>query len=229
MKNQKRDLVITTVLRREGLATGIAVAIAVAVELIVYLLGLIIDHNIDSFLVSLAGIPGTLPSILTLVLGIYFLITPYSDFKWAIQNGISRKIVWQGRFVSLLLLTLVVWFINQLLGLMDHPFVSIMVALYSLLAYFTVMITIMAIGNGFALLSRRWKWIVGIGGPVALFVLLSMFLVAIAQSMLSWGASSILVNLLMTSITWWIVLVIYLIVMLILTKVFNDKIQLRRD
>jgi hypothetical protein len=229
MKNQKRDLVITTVLRREGAATGIAVAVAVAVELLAYLAGLVMDHNIQSFLVSLTGIPGSLPSILTLILVFYFLITPYSDFKWAIQNGISRKIVWQGRFISMILLTLIVWFVNQLLGLLDHPFVSITASLYSLLSYFSVIITVMAIGNGFALLSRRWKWIVGIAGPVALFVLLSMSLAAIAQSMLSWGPDSVLVSLLRTSITWWMFLIIYLVVMFVLARLFNNKMQLRRD
>lgn len=229
MKKQKRELVITTVLRREGIATGIAIGIAVAVELIVYLLGLAINHNFQSFLVSLAGIPGSLPSILTLVLMIYFLITPYADFKWAIQNGISRKIVWQGRFISMILLTVVVWFINQLLGLTNHSFISISNSLYILLEYFSVVITIMAIGNGFALLSRRWKWIVGIGGPVVLFILLSMSMMAVAQSLLNLGPDSPVAAILTTSVTWWVILVIYLVVMFVLAKFFNDKMQIRRD
>ena len=81
------------------------------IVLIIYLLELIISHNLESFLVSLQALPGIASSILNILLMALFLVTPYTDFKWAIQNGISRKTLWQGRILSLFLMTLAVWFI----------------------------------------------------------------------------------------------------------------------
>lgn len=48
MKNQKRNLIISTTLRRAGWSAGIAIAVGVGVELLVYLLGLIMNQNIES-------------------------------------------------------------------------------------------------------------------------------------------------------------------------------------
>ena len=46
-------------------------------------------------------------------------------------------------------------------SLMNTPF-DLASAWHSLLWYFGLSLTMMAIGNGFAFLNRRWKWIVGI-------------------------------------------------------------------
>ncbi|MBB1079807.1 hypothetical protein H5S09_08050 [Limosilactobacillus sp. STM2_1] len=228
MKTQKRNLVVSTTLRRAGYAAGIALAVGIGIELVVYILGFIMNNNLASFLVSLQAIPGTLASILALVLIFYFLITSYSDFKWAIQNSISRKTLWQGRLIAMVLLTLIVWFINQLTGLMYHPFMFDD-AWHSLLSYCCIVLTMTAIGNGFALLNRRWKWIVGIGGPVVCFVLLGMVGYSMVGFIPALSASKLVYILVSSQITWWVLLVIYLIIIFFLAKLFNDKMQLRRD
>lgn len=228
MKTQKRNLVISTTLHRAGYAAGIALAVGIGIELLVYLLGFIMNSNLESFLVSLQAIPSTLSSILAFVLVFYFLITPYSDFKWAIQNSISRKTLWQGRLIAMALLTLLVWFVSQLTGLLHHPFMFD-AAWHSLLSYCCIVLTMTAIGNGFALLNRRWKWIVGIGGPIICFVLLLMAGYSLAGFIPALSASRLLQVLVSSSITWWMILALYLVIIYALAKLFNDKMQLRRD
>ena len=228
MKNQKRNLIISTTLRRAGWSAGIAIAVGVGVELLVYLLGLIMNQNIESFLVSLGAITGTISSLLSLVLFFYFLLTPYSDFKWAIQNNISPQAQWQGQSISVVLLTLLVWFIDQLTSLMHYPF-SFSSSWHSLLAYFCGVLTMVAVGNGFALLNRRWKWIVGIGGPVVCIVLLSMIGYSMVGLIPTLSANKLVYMLVSTQITWWVILIVYLIIIFFLAKFFNDKMQLRRD
>lgn len=236
MHNQKRNLIITTTLKREGRASGIAVLVGVAFILLFYLIGFGLHPSLESLWVSIQGISNVITPLLTLVLIFYFLITPYSDFKWAIQNGISRKTFWQGRIISMILLVIIVWFISAVIGLIYHEpnyqttglFLRTMRS--SLLMYFGTALTMMAIGNGFALLNRTWKWLVGIGGPVIVFISLGYLGVAATN----YGFDSLLDNnvfigILTSSITWWLVLVVYLLIMLALTKVFSDRIQLRRD
>ena len=143
------------------------------------------EDDLESFLVSLQALPSIASSILSVLLMAIFLVTPYTDFKWAIQNGISRKTLWQGRILSLFLMTLVVWFIAQLVGLMNTPF-DLVSAWHSLLWYFGFSLTMMAIGNGFALLNRRWKWIVGIGLPMACLVLLMMLTYSNGKYEINW-------------------------------------------
>ncbi len=223
MENQKRNLVISTMFQQAGHATGIALGWGLGIALITYLLGLIISHNLESFLVSLQALPSIASSILNVLLMALFLVTPYTDFKWAIQNGISRKTLWQGRILSLFLMTLVVWFIAQLVGLMNTPF-DLVSAWHSLLSYFSLSLTMMAIGNGFALLNRRWKWIVGIGLPMVCLVLLMMVGLIPALS-----ATGVFKSIIISNVTGWVILLIYLIIVYALARFFNNKIQLRRD
>ena len=96
-------------------------------------------------------------------------------------------------------------------------------------------LTAMMIGNGFGLLNRTWKWIVGIGLPILFILLLALFaqmVVSLSPSVdyANWfGPHSILVTILSSSVTWWIVWGIYVIIVLLLAKLFNDRMQLRRD
>lgn len=223
MKNQKRNLVISTMFQQAGDATGIALGWGLGIVLIIDLLGLIVSRNLASFLVSLQALPDIASSILNILLMALFLVTPYTDFKWAIQNGISRKTLWQGRILSLFLMTLVVWFIAQLVDLMNTP-VDLASAWHSLLWYFGLSLTMMAIGNGFALLNRRWKWIVGIGLPMACLVLLMMVGLIPALS-----ATGVFKSIIISNVTGWVILLIYLIIVYALARFFNNKIQLRRD
>ena len=228
MKNQKRNLVISTMFQQAGDATGIALGWGLGIVLIIYLLELIISHNLESFLVSLQALPGIASSILNILLMALFLVTPYTDFKWAIQNGISRKTLWQGRILSLFLMTLAVWFIAQLVDLMNTPF-DLASAWHSLLWYFGLSLTMMAIGNGFALLNRRWKWIVGIGLPMACLVLLMMLVYSLVGLIPALSASGVFKAIIISNITGWVILVVYLIIVYALARFFNNKIQLRRD
>ncbi|KRL28314.1 membrane protein [Limosilactobacillus frumenti DSM 13145] len=234
MISHKQQMVVTNVFRRLGMALLIATAWIVGVELIVYLLDLWLNHNWVSFLVSLKAIPGTVTKILLWIVPFYFLVTPYADFKWTIQNGISRKTMWRGRLLSLILATIVAYAVESLCSLIDHPFGDWVGFWLSLLAYFSVVITMAAIGNGFALLNRKWKWIVGIGLPIValiLFVSLISWLSLIDKSVLYHNSQFILrvLNSLNFTVIFWVSWGAYLLIMVWSTKFFNDRIQLRRD
>ena len=235
MLSHEQRLVITNVFHRLGWALAVAAAWAVGVVFLGYLVELLIDHRIDSFLVSLQGIPGVLPPVFTMILLGYFLITAYDDFKWTIQNGISRKTLWWGRLIALALATIGIWVVNNLLSLFEHPLASWQTMGMQLLVLLSSVLILQMIGNGFGLLNRTWKWIVGIGLPI-LFIL---FLVALVRVMMSlnidyqhneWiGPSSALWTILGSSSTWWIIWGVTMVIVVLLSKFFNDKMQLRRD
>lgn len=235
MLSHEQRLVITNVFHRLGWALAVAAVWAVGVVFLGYLVELLIDHRIDSFLVSLQGIPGVLPPVFTMMLLGYFLITAYDDFKWTIQNGISRKTLWWGRLIALVLATIGVWVVNNLLSLFEHPLASWQAMGMQLLVLLSSVLILQMIGNGFGLLNRTWKWIVGIGLPI-LFIL---FLVALVRVMMSlnidyqhneWiGPSSALWTILGSSSTWWIIWGITMVIVVLLSKFFNDRMQLRRD
>lgn len=235
MLSHEQRLVITNVFHRLGWALAVAAVWAVGVVFLGYLVELLIDHRIDSFLVSLQGIPGVLPPVFTMILLGYFLITAYDDFKWTIQNGISRKTLWWGRLIALVLATIGVWVVNNLLSLFEHPLASWQAMGMQLLVLLSSVLILQMIGNGFGLLNRTWKWIVGIGLPI-LFIL---FLVALVRVMMSlnidyqhneWiGPSSALWTILGSSSTWWIIWGVTMVIVVPLSKFFNDRMQLRRD
>ncbi|MBB1085326.1 hypothetical protein [Limosilactobacillus fastidiosus] len=235
MISHEQTLVITNVFRRLGWALAIATTWIVGFKLGDYLIELLINHRFDSFLVNLQEIPGTLIFIFNLILGLYFLISAYGDFKWTIQNGISRKTLWWGRLTALLLASCGIWIIDELLSILDHPITGWQSMGTQLLILLTGVLTLQMIGNGFGLLNRTWKWIVGIGLPI-LFILLLMLLIQatiglnIGYQYNAWfGPDSILLAILSSSATWWVVWGIYIIIVVVLSKFFNDRMQLRRD
>ena len=240
MLNTKQKMVASNVFHRLGIATLITIAWVVGFELVIDLLGLIFNRNLMSFLVSLQGIPESLVTFLPAILVIYFLVTPYGDFKWAIQNGISRSTLWQGRLVALVLSTLLVYLIDELLTMTYRPFGGWREVLVNFTAFLTVVLTCQAIGNGFSLLDRKWKVIVGIGLPVMLIILMMMLLSGLSalsdsiflptyQHNHCVGPLAWLFNITMAPATPWIIWGIYLIIIIFLTKFFNDRLQLRRD
>ena len=239
MLNTKQKMVASNVFHRLGIATLITIAWVVGFELVIDLLGLIFNRNLMSFLVSLQGIPESLVTFLPAILVIYFLVTPYGDFKWAIQNGISRSTLWQGRLVALVLSTLLVYLIDELLTMTYRPFGGWREVLVNFTAFLTVVLTCQAIGNGFSLLDRKWKVIVGIGLPVMLIILMMMLLSGLSalsdsiflptyQHNHFVGPLAWLFNITMAPATPWIIWGIYLIIIIFLTKFFNDRLQLRR-
>lgn len=240
MLNTKQKMVASNVFHRLGIATLITIAWVVGFELVIDLLGLIFNRNLMSSLVSLQGIPESLVTFLPAILVIYFLVTPYGDFKWAIQNGISRSTLWQGRLVALVLSTLLVYLIDELLTMTYRPFGGWREVLVNFTAFLTVVLTCQAIGNGFSLLDRKWKVIVGIGLPVMLIILMMMLLSGLSalsdsiflptyQHNHFVGPLAWLFNITMAPATPWIIWGIYLIIIIFLTKFFNDRLQLRRD
>lgn len=235
MLSHEQRLVITNVFRRLGLTLAIGAAWIAGLTFFFALIELVVDHQIDSFLVSLKGIPGMLPPIFDMVLLGYFLFTAYDDFKWTIQNGISRKTLWWGRLIALVLSTVGIWVINELLSLFNYPLPSWRAMIMQLLVLLSGTLTLLMIGNGFGLLNRTWKWIVGIGLPI-LFILLLIILVRIMMSLNigyqhnEWvGPNSTLWVILGSSSTWWIIWGITIIIVVCLAKFFNDRMQLRRD
>lgn len=240
MISTKHQMVTSNVLRRLGMAALIAAAWVIGFELLLYIVGLIFDHNLTSFMVSLRGIPQTLGAILNIVLFLYFLLTPYVDFKWSIQNGISRKTLWQGRLLALLFSTILIYLVDELLALTAHPLLSWHELVINFLALLTGVVTFQAIGNGFGLLPRKWKVIVGIGIPI-IFMILCVGLIKLMLSIDTGGlvlgyqhnhyvgSLAWLFNSLNPTITLWVLWLIYFIVVLWLTKLFNDHLQLRRD
>lgn len=239
MINAKQKMVASNVFHRLGLAALIMVAWIVGFELVTYLIGLAFSHNLTSFLVSLQGIPETLVTFLPVILVAYFLVTPYSDFKWAIQNGISRSTLWQGRLIALLLSSTLVYLVDELLTMAYRPLGDWQEILINFGGLLTMVFTCQAIGNGFSLLNRKWKVIVGIGLPVVAVILLLMLLSGLSNlstgilptyqhdhfvGPLAWAF-----NLTLSPAAPWIVWAIYLAITVYLTKLFNDHLQLRRD
>lgn len=229
MINAKQKMVITNVFHRLGVAALIGAAWLIGFEVLFDLLGLIFNQNLESFWVGLQAVPHTLTWVLNIVLFAYFLLTPYGDFKWSIQNGISRKTMWQGRLIALLLSSLLVYLVDALLSLTDRPFSGWQDFGVSFLALLTGVLTFQAVGNGFGLLNRKWKVIVGIGLPIA-FVLLCMALAKLfimGDQLFDYQRNySVILN---SSAAFWVCWIIYLVIVLLLTKVFNDRLQLRRD
>lgn len=174
MINTKQKMVASNVFHRLGLAALITIGWIVGFELVTYLIGLAFNHSLTSFLVSLQGIPETLVAFLPIVLAAYFLVTPYGDFKWAIQNGISRSTLWQGRLIALLLSSVLIYLVDELLTMAYRPLGDWREILINFGGLLTTVLTCQAIGNGFSLLNRKWKVIVGIGLPVMLIILMVM-------------------------------------------------------
>ncbi|MFC2685165.1 MAG: hypothetical protein ACFN06_06595 [Limosilactobacillus oris] len=237
MSKQKMTLVMTNVFYRLGQAILITVGWVVGFEVVVSLMGLGFNHNLESFLVTLQAIPSTLAVFINLILFAYFIVTPYVDFKWAIQNGISRKTMWRGRALALFLATLVIFILDELLSLANQPAMSPRTLLVNFLILLTMVVTCQAIGNGFGLLSRTWKWIVGIGIPVMgiiLLVILIRSLVALGDSGLLLGYQhnhlvGVLADVFNGPVVPYVLWLVYFAIVLGLTKLFNDRLQLRRD
>ena len=240
MLNMKQKMVASNVFHRLGIATLITIVWVVGFELVIDLLGLIFNRNLMSFLVSLQGIPESLVAFLPVILAVYFLVTAYTDFKWAIQNGISRSTLWQGRQIAMVLSTLLVYLIDELLTMTYRPLGSWHELLINFVIFLTLVLTCQAIGTGFSLLNRKWKVIVGIGLPVMLVILMVMLL----RGLMALGDSAYLptyahshfvgplawlFNMTLSPATPWIIWGIYLIVIIFLTKFFNSRLQLRRD
>ncbi|MDO4903904.1 MAG: hypothetical protein Q3959_06560 [Limosilactobacillus sp.] len=235
MKNHKLELVTTNTMRHFGAMAGIVAAWVVGIQLVIAILDLVFSQDIKSFLVSLSAIPASLPNFFEIVIFIAFMFV-YPDFKWAIQNGISRRTFLRGRMIALLGSVVAVFVVNQVLNLFDRPVSDPMTMLIDFSILLASVLTAQTIGTGFGLLNRRGKVIAAIGIPVV-FILLMTSLMGIIfgfQDQISHALSNeafvdAVIKIMATPSLPWIFLVIYLLINLGLTKFFNDRMQLRRD
>ena len=244
MISSKQKTVVQTDLYRCGKGFVIAAIWLAAIQVFFAILNLILGHiDWSSFGSDLRGIFSSWSFILSLVPFFYFLIMPYSTFKWTIQNGISRKTMWRSQMLSAVIITLVQ---EVLIVLADgHPAEAFIVnssvstwqgILFELLLLFEATMTAMAIGYFFSLLNRKWKVIVAIGGPILeAFCIYYLTLLLIKLGVFQFIGSNwsidlsgqaaktaIIVTLVVSAIVW-------TLLMMLVSRISAKHMQLRRD
>lgn len=247
MISSKQKIVVQTDLYRCGKGFVIAAIWLAAIQAFFAILNLILGHiDWSSFGSDLRGIFSSWSFILSLVPFFYFLIMPYSTFKWTIQNGISRKTMWRSQMLSAVIITLVQEVLIVLFEVLadGHPAEAFIVnssvstwqgILFELLLFETTM-TAMAIGYFFSLLNRKWKVIVAIGGPIlAAFCIYYLTLLLIKLGVFQFIGSNwsidlsgqaartaIIVTLVVSVIVW-------TLLMMLVSRISAKHMQLRRD
>lgn len=248
MISSKQKIVVQTDLYRCGKGFVIAAIWLAAIQAFFAILNLILGHiDWSSFGSDLRGIFSSWSFILSLVPFFYFLIMPYSTFKWTIQNGISRKTMWRSQMLSAVIITLVQEVLIVLFEVLadGHPAEAFIVnssvstwqgILFELLLLFETTMTAMAIGYFFSLLNRKWKVIVAIGGPIlAAFCIYYLTLLLIKLSVFQFIGSNwsidlsgqaaktaIIVTLVVSAIVW-------TLLMMLVSRISAKHMQLRRD
>ena len=248
MISSKQKIVVQTDLYRCGKGFVIAAIWLAAIQAFFAILNLILGHiDWSSFGSDLRGIFSSWSFILSLVPFFYFLIMPYSTFKWTIQNGISRKTMWRSQMLSAVIITLVQEVLIVLFEVLadGHPAEAFIVnssvstwqgILFELLLLFETTMTAMAIGYFFSLLNRKWKVIVAIGGPIlAAFCIYYLTLLLIKLGVFQFIGSNwsidlsgqaaktaIIVKLVVSAIVW-------TLLMMLVSRISAKHMQLRRD
>lgn len=162
------------------------------------------------------------------LLYLYYLIVPYREFKLGLQNGQTRRQIWISQILGIITITIVGWLLFLIIS-GPHP-MTIKSSLGTLLGFFNGVMTTYAIGSGFALLSRKWKVIVGIAGPT----ILAIIMVQLAKVMVSyWHPSTAtlqnLASIFNSPASWVFLALIWLALMAGLSYCFTMHQQLRRD
>lgn len=248
MISSKQKNVVQTDLYRCGKGFVIAAIWLAAIQVFSAILNLILGHiDWSSFGSDLRGIFSSWSFILSLVPFFYFLIMPYSTFKWTIQNGISRKTMWRSQMLSAVIITLVQEVLIVLFEVLadGHPAEAFIVnssvstwqgIVFELLLLFEATMTAMAIGYFFSLLNRKWKVIVAIGGPIlAAFCIYYLTLLLIKLGVFQFIGSNwsidlsgqaaktaIIVTLVVSAIVW-------TLLMMLVSRISAKHMQLRRD
>ncbi len=248
MISSKQKIVVQTDLYRCGKGFVIAAIWLAAIQAFFAILNLILGHiGWSSFGSDLRGIFSSWSFVLSLVPFFYFLVTPYSTFKWTIQNGISRKTMWRSQMLSAVIITLVQEVLIVLFEVLadGHPAEAFIVnssvstwqgILFELLLLFEATMTAMAIGYFFSLLNRKWKVIVAIGGPIlAAFCIYYLTLLLIKLGVFQFIGSNwsidlsgqaaktaIIVTLVVSVIVW-------TLLMMLVSRISAKHMQLRRD
>ncbi|WP_288717912.1 hypothetical protein [uncultured Limosilactobacillus sp.] len=248
MISAKQKLVIRTDLYRCGRGFVIAAIWLAAIQAFFAIVNLIFGGiGFVDLLDDLRGIFSGWTFIASVTPFVYFLITPYSNFKWTIQNGISRKTMWRSQMLSAVIITLVQEVLIVLFEVLadGHPAEAFIVnssvstwqgILFELLLLFEATMTAMAIGYFFSLLNRKWKVIVAIGGPIlAAFCIYYLTLLLIKLGVFQFIGSNwsidlsgqaaktaIIVTLVVSAIVW-------TLLMMLVSRISAKHMQLRRD
>lgn len=248
MISSKQKLVIRTDLYRCGRGFVIAAIWLAAIQAFFAIVNLIFGGiGFVDLLDDPRGIFSGWTFIASVMPFVYFLITPYSNFKWTIQNGISRKTLWRSQMLSAVIITLVQEVLIVLFEVLadGHPAEAFIVnssvstwqgILFELLLLFEATMTAMAIGYFFSLLNRKWKVIVAIGGPIlAAFCIYYLTLLLIKLGVFQFIGSNwsidltgqaaktaIIVTLVVSAIVW-------TLLMMLVSRISAKHMQLRRD
>ena len=163
-----------------------------------------------------------------ILMGVYYLVVPYSEFKIGIQNGQSRWQIWVSQIGGVVTISFVAWLIYLIgTGFQHLSFLSVFGILLLILDSVTFSY---ALGSGFALLPRLWKIIVGIALPTIFLIIM----VQIIRFMVSfWHPSTATLNTLAGIFNWqgsWALFgLLWLAIMLGISYLFTMHQQLRRD
>ncbi|BAP86085.1 ABC transporter permease protein [Paucilactobacillus hokkaidonensis JCM 18461] len=193
-------------------------------------------------------------AVAALYLFIDTLMFNYDNFKWTIQNGVSRRTAWFARIKGLFLLALVVLiidFIEKLIkgqnilvnsmfvGYQNHTFGTYLIAIVQLYLGFLMLASFgLAIGYFMALLSKRGKSIVIIGFPVVLVVVLTYLAKVLVQANINWDPIINFSKLILgysdssgnyNPLNGTIILLLWIIIWGGLSYWFSSKLRLRRD
>lgn len=171
----KQRIVVRTDLHRMTKAFLIAIGWMIGIEAVIAMLNLLSGQETALF----NGVVNVLRFGVAVTPFVYFLISPYSTFKWTIQNGISRRTMWQGQMLSVLLVTIAQEVFMVLLGILNGTQWSsvtlngsqisyLQSLLVELLICLATNLTGLAMGEFFGLLNRKWKTIMAIGVPIIL-------------------------------------------------------------
>lgn len=193
----------------------------------------------------------------TIVAGFFLFIDAlafkYDNFKWTIQNGVSRRTAWWAKIKGTLLLSAVILLIdlvekilqgksltnNVLTGAASHTFgAGIVNVLESYIGLLVIVTTGLEIGYAMALLSKRGKAIVIIGVPVALIVIVTYLVRALIHANIDWvGITNFVKTVLgysdktgtFSQFNFSIIMLVWILICTGLSYWFSQKMKLRRD
>ncbi len=160
--------------------------------------------------------------------GFYYLWVPYREFKLGMQNGQTRHQIWLSQILGIITTTI----FNFLLWLAAGGWHYQTITPYfgTFLILIDVVSLAYAVGSGFALLSRKWKIIVGIATPTVILIVL----VQIVRLLINfWHPSAATLQALSSLVDWsgsWVLCgLLWLAIMIGLSYLFTMRQQLRRD
>lgn len=226
----KLPLVYKKSMRSYFSALGIILATIVGLNILSILLDLFRGHGFSGLTLFTLwhGIYDPFVSCAFILFSLYYLVVPYSEFKLGMQNGQSRWQIWLSQIGGMVTITLLAW----LFWMLSTAFHNLdwISSFGTLLMMFDGGAFIYALGSGFALLSKKWKIIVGIAVPT-IFVILMVQIIKLLVNF--WNPSTATLNTLANIFNWqgsWALFgLLWLAIMLGISYLFTMHQQLRRD